>query len=263
MDSGVATGPLAALTHTLLLAGVIAAAGVLGGLANFVIYSRNLRLEASAPKVVGSLSRWDSILLGVAAAAVVPLFITLIDLDANGIVNSVYSASSAGALAEVLVLLFSYCTLAAIFSRNFLFSLYSRVLQSAEDAANVAATRRAEEVVENAEKEEEDRFALDQIFEANAGTGELADVPSLQDVLTADLTAAQTALLRLIRNYPNANVPEDHLKLASKLPTDEFRATLDTLRVLGMISSSQRGELGESRTWRLRSRGRMWMLSQR
>lgn len=98
------------MTHEVIIALIMATTGILGGVANF-LSNDNLRFEF---RVVAK-----SIVLGVSASVMVPLFLSMI--SSNLLVESSTSGESYFVLA-------GFCTVASIFSRSFINGVSSKIL---------------------------------------------------------------------------------------------------------------------------------------
>ena len=109
---------------SLVVIGVILAAGFLGGLVNYFLASKDDPEARSFGK---------SITLGIAASLLVPLFLNMIS---SNLLESIRSGASPD-LSRVLVFL-GFCLVAAISSTSFIKTLSDRILQEAKEAKKVA-----------------------------------------------------------------------------------------------------------------------------
>jgi hypothetical protein len=125
-------------TYIPLLIGVMLASGILGGLANYSALER--RTQASKRITWGGY-----VLLGVAAAFAVPLFLNMISSN----------LLDAGRTAPLnLFVLCGFCVIAALFSRSFLENLYNKILQQVQDVE--AKVERIEEVASEPESSDDE-----------------------------------------------------------------------------------------------------------
>jgi DNA-binding MarR family transcriptional regulator len=144
-----------------LVAGIILGAGLVGGLGAYLAGPR-----ADEPQQRASL-RWRHLLLGVIAAACVPLFLSLVQ---SAVVGEMFQASvgvdgrSATPAYESYLIFVGLCLIAAFSSRRFIDSISKQLLQrldevdeTAKGAAAVAADARevAHEAVEEVEAADE------------------------------------------------------------------------------------------------------------
>ena len=100
---------------------LIAGGGVLGGLANYF-------MNRTQPGWLKG-DFWKSVVVGLAAAAVVPLFLQTVS---SNLVAECLNKPSADQVVSCLVF-FGFCTIAAIFSARFLTSIADKVLREVEE----------------------------------------------------------------------------------------------------------------------------------
>jgi ribosomal protein S25 len=109
------------MNNVLLLILLIAGGGVLGGLANYF-------MNRTQPGWLKG-DFWKSVVVGLAAAAVVPLFLQTVS---SNLVAECLNNTSADQVVSCLVF-FGFCTIAAIFSARFLTSIADKVLREVEE----------------------------------------------------------------------------------------------------------------------------------
>lgn len=133
---------MSCFTHYWILISIMLLSGILGGVVNyFIVFTESVEKE-----VVVKYLFWKSLLLGVSASFMVPLFLSTIS-------SELLSKPIAGTFNSDYLVLVGFCLLAAIVSKQFIESLYQKVIK-AEDKANLAmksaakATKKAESVEE-------------------------------------------------------------------------------------------------------------------
>ena len=109
------------MNNVALLILLIAGGGVLGGLANYF-------MNRTQPGWLQG-DFWKSVVVGLAAAAVVPLFLQTVS---SNLVADCLKSSSAEQVVACLVF-FGFCSIAAIFSARFLTSIADKVLREVEE----------------------------------------------------------------------------------------------------------------------------------
>ncbi|MCC6410243.1 MAG: hypothetical protein IT270_01215 [Saprospiraceae bacterium] len=115
------------MNNVVMLILLIAGGGVLGGLANYF-------MNRTQPGWLKG-DFWKSVVVGVAAAAVVPLFLQTVSSD---LVNDCLKTDSENQVVSCLVF-FGFCTIAAIFSSRFLTSIADKVLREVEEMKQTQA----------------------------------------------------------------------------------------------------------------------------
>lgn len=109
------------MNNVLLLILLIAGGGVLGGLANYF-------MNRTQPGWLKG-DFWKSVVVGLAASAVVPLFLQTVS---SNLVAECLGNKSAEQVVSCMVF-FGFCTIAAIFSARFLTSIADKVLREVEE----------------------------------------------------------------------------------------------------------------------------------
>ena len=114
------------------------AAGAFGGFVNFLVSKTK---PNSTPNDVGStvegqLKWWQHILIGVAAAFIVPVFLNMIS---SGLIKEVSEEVSVAKAAPKLLILVGFCLVAAISSRAFIRNVTDKLLREVENTKRVAA----------------------------------------------------------------------------------------------------------------------------
>lgn len=110
--------------HILIILGIILLCGLLGGLANWVLRERYIRGTGEPNMESNGMQLREYLVLGVVASFVVPLFLNMI---------------SSNLLADThdepykWFVFAGFCLLAAVFSRSFLESMYSKVIKMVGD----------------------------------------------------------------------------------------------------------------------------------
>lgn len=138
-------------TFGLVMLGSMVVAGLLGGAASHI-------LTGSSDN-----SRNKSLILGIAASFIVPVLLNMISSD--------LMSKAEKSIADLFVF-FGFCVLAAVFSRNFLENIYSKVLQQVGNINE--KVRQIEEVSEEPDKPSsdfstvEDRLSADELALINS-----------------------------------------------------------------------------------------------
>lgn len=154
--------------HYAILMLIMLGSGLLGGLSNYFILSDEGGASATAGK--GFLIR-KSLILGITASFMVPLFLTTISSD-------ILARPEDGTFDKNYLVLAGFCLLAAVMSKRFIEGLYEKVMK-AEAKANRAADKateaieKLEAVEESLSEEEHDGVAaLSAVFKAKDLTDE-------------------------------------------------------------------------------------------
>ena len=122
------------MEHTFIIIIILTSAGFFGGLVNYLqVYVGNNATKANF---------WKSIIVGIAASFLVPLFLETI--SSNLIESSKTSDKD-------LLVFVGFCLVAAIFSRRFIDTIGERILKKAEEA-NKKADEAKEIAIENKEE---------------------------------------------------------------------------------------------------------------
>ncbi|WP_293997324.1 YEATS-associated helix-containing protein [Sphaerotilus sp.] len=127
-------------TDLLTITGVMLAAGAVGGLVNGFL--------AEAPEAA-RLAWWQHVVIGVTAAFMVPLFLTMISAD---LIDKIRGTAGHGGDPALLLNLAGFCLVASVSSRAFIGSLTDRLLREVRDARAQAdaATATAEQARQRA-----------------------------------------------------------------------------------------------------------------
>jgi len=131
-DTANSESPIALVVHV----GVMILAGFYGGIVNYF-------LESEKTEARSKLSLWQMVVIGIGAAFLVPLFLTLISSNLVNLKQLEFS--------KILVF-FGFCLIAAISSRRFIMTISERILKEVKEAKNVAA--QAQEAIAEKEKQE-------------------------------------------------------------------------------------------------------------
>jgi hypothetical protein len=232
--------------RVLIVAAITIVAGLLGGFGAYL--SEPVAEEPRSESQRRALLR--PLLLGVLAAACVPLFLSLVQSE---LIKKIFAANPPGLPAFEEYLIFTgLCIVAAISSRTFIASVTQRVLQQAKEAKEIAVD--AKRTAENAAVEVELGESAD---EANApppaelalGSFEEARVESLSEPISeADRRVLQTMMDRTYRT--RTGIAED-----SGISRNRISEMLESLadRKLALRTNSPR--TGGQR-WIITNRGR-------
>lgn len=154
--------------HYVILILIMLGSGLLGGLSNYFILSDEGGSTATSGK---GFLMGKSLILGVTASLMVPLFLTTISSD-------ILAKPEDGAFDKNYLVLAGFCLLAAVLSKRFIEGLYEKVMK-AEANANRAMDKAAEaieklEAVEESlsEEEQDGAAALSAVFKAKDLTDE-------------------------------------------------------------------------------------------
>ncbi|MBN1642102.1 MAG: hypothetical protein JXA09_12785 [Anaerolineae bacterium] len=158
-----ATAPIADGPYIALIILIMVVSGLLGGLANYFLARRQQRLaevtgggeaEAEEPLVPSPTDLWESLVMGVVAAFIVPLFLSTISSD----------LLRTGATDRLNLLVFGgFCLVAAIFARAFIRNISDAVLNKLREVGQEAeqAVRVAEQATQDAEQARSEAAAAD------------------------------------------------------------------------------------------------------
>lgn len=130
-----------------VLCGVMLAAGMLGGAVNYMFGLRDAA-GSEAPGDLPPFTRdprfYQSLLVGIAASFVVPVFLQIAAVGSDANVLTVFlenadSRTDAGKAVSSLAVIVGFCILAAVSSRTFLQTLSEKLLRQVESKADRAA----------------------------------------------------------------------------------------------------------------------------
>lgn len=124
---------------------IIILSGILGGIVNFFI-------SQSPDRKADKKSCWGYVALGIVAAFVVPLFLNMIS-------SNLLELGQSKPLN--LFILCGFCLIAAVFSRNFLESVYSKIIQQVKKAENDA--REVKEAASEPDEAETNKSSIMQL----------------------------------------------------------------------------------------------------
>lgn len=118
-------------TDLLTITSVMLAAGAVGGLVNWFL--------SEAPKAA-RLAWWKHIVIGITAAFMVPLFLTMISA---GLIDKIRGTAGQAGDPALLLNLAGFCLVASVSSRAFIGSLTERLMREVRDARAQAETATA------------------------------------------------------------------------------------------------------------------------
>jgi hypothetical protein len=205
---------------------IILIAGLLGGGAGYLLDPISSG-DAAAPLKKHGFFRY--LLLGVIAAACVPLFLSVLQSD---LMTNIFKVAAEGSTTPVgvpfveFLILTGFCLIASVFSRRFLDTVSQQVMRSAAEAqaAAVKATKTAE------------------IAEAKATDAEAIAKDIMTEVAESNAPAVDAATL----NAEMAAVPDD--VTVPPLSPDEKQALAVMTSTTYRTATGVAGEIGRSRT---------------
>jgi hypothetical protein len=212
---------------------VMFAAGVLGGIINFLI--TDARQEAP-------LKWWQHVIVGVGASFMVPLFLNMIS---SGLIDAIdkHKADASG-----LFVLAGFCLVAAVSARAFIQSISKRLLQEVREARETAQEAKAEAA--------EAQNAVAPFVEE--------DVPEIANTTTADEVLERSPQLeltpdgsRLLKAFADSSLSMRSLTgLArdSRLEKPRVNTLLSALMSKGLVVQTQ--SKGGQPRWYLSPAGR-------
>lgn len=228
-----------------LLLAVILISGILGGSVNYMLTTTappeddSAQRQANAPPWGKNPLYYQNILLGIAAAMVVPVFLQIaaVGVDDSLITNFLTKTSAASPTIDDLASGYTslasiggFCILAAVSSRSFLTTLSQRLLNQARDKANQAneTAQRANEDAQRAEEEARQateaqkglRNELNARFQDDDEelVQESDDDPDIQEALTAETTAGLMTFAAVMPDEELSALDKDILKTLAKKP---------------------------------------------
>ena len=242
------------LGYVVVLLAIMVATGLVGGVVNYL-----MSLDDEDRKATGTGSGEPgtfedprllrrSLITGVAAAFIVPLFLRLSSGGTDDLITNVLKADSKQRAADLFVIA-AFCLVAAISARSFIQTVSERVLQQAKDAS-----RRAQEAQkEVAElREEGTEGELDEAAAAQAGTG--SGGPALAGERKALLTAINDS--SFTRRSTGGLAAET--KIGRQRAQEELEAMVEEGLVEKTLSTKDKAP-----RWRITSPGRTAVLRAR
>jgi outer membrane murein-binding lipoprotein Lpp len=210
---------------------VVLITGLLGGIRNWIWEDLPQRDQV----VTGRF--WARILDGIIAASAVPLFLTVIGNEKvtplfsnDGIWNAAY--------AQALLILISFCALAAVFSQRFLNSLSEKVMQLNEKVDRVE------------QKVEQSAVVADLQIEADLP----AAVTAAESAPSQELSGSTLTVLRALGSGQFLMRSKSGLSESTSLSVDAVSGALTELEGFGLVRklSTSKGD-----RWALTDEGRM------
>jgi hypothetical protein len=260
----VASSPL---EHTMnlkyfsVIIGVILFAGTLGGWMNYLASREQTEkddktgAEGMARNKLTSL-RWlglyRSLLLGIGAAFLVPLFLNMIS---STLVENIHSPEKGYDYPKILVFL-GFCLVAAISSTAFIKTISERVIKLAEEAKETGREAK-EEALQAKRQASETQSQLEPILQSLAEPDRVAAMSATATAV--QLTAAERRVLRALVN------PEYRLRTAAGIVAETEMVMEDVTRILNDLKARDladsttvitRGEAREGFRWFITAEGR-------
>ena len=219
----------------LLILTIIVIAGILGGFVNFLL---------AKPDDVPTPSKTRSVVIGLAASALVPLFLNMISSNLIDLIKS-------GDNMKLLVM-FGFCLVAAISSTAFIRTLSDRVLSEAKQAKRNALEAKAEV--------SEVHQAIQPIVDKETET-DLPDEPQTDRRAVGEPLSAEEKLLRALADGQWALRTEKGLAKEIGIDRTEVARLLQELRSRGLVGRShvRGGERGTR--WSITEPGRTALIS--
>jgi ribosomal protein S25 len=228
-------------TFILVVVGIIVVIGIVGGLTN---YFNALDLKSKQTKEEKVIIFWRSILMSVCASITVPLFLQILS-------NNILSEQTF----KTLLILASFCVVAAIFSKRFIEDIYSKLAKKVDNVGDKVdeAKQQVENKVEDAKQESinevkneltkkvddlEEKFEVfddDQILDANLSAIQ-HDGVVLEHSLKIDEDILKKVLkeLRTNRNFTHRSANGLASSISANIKSVED--VLDHLENMGMVS---------------------------
>ncbi|MGF1608939.1 MAG: YEATS-associated helix-containing protein [Kiloniellales bacterium] len=262
----------------LLLVTIMVASGLAGGIAN---YALSLEDDNANPKgeVASSNSSvwgawhprdprllWRSVITGVVAAFIVPLFLRLSAGGTDDLITNVLADCSAvtgganaipprcGERAADFFVIAAFCLIAAVSARAFIQTVSERILQQAREA-----NRRAEEAQQDVAEIQED------LSERELDTGEATEgaaIEGAEAVSAEQLDENSMKLLMALEDSKYTRRSTSGLAGDTKLNRARVLQHLDKLVASGHIEKTTSRKDGTAR-WRITSHGRTAVLRHR
>jgi predicted transcriptional regulator len=218
-----------------LVFGVMLASGVLGGLVNYYLLDK----PSGRPMLW-----WQCVVVGIAAAFIVPLFLNMI---ASGLIGEILGSGGKSGDASQLLVLAGFCLVAAITSRQFIDSVAKRALNQA-----LAATVEATEAREAAE---ELKAAVDATSEPEEPDSTNVVADRVKSIAAEGLSDEEILVMRTMVNSSFSSRSLSGLARQSELKADRVNVALASLMEKGLVAqtTSRKGFL----RWYLTTDGRI------
>lgn len=202
----------------IVIVAVIVGTGWLGGLG-----ARMIAGEAPAAAAEPPPSKWRFTILGIIAAACVPLFLSLVQ---SGLIEEILSNRN-GDRVESYLIFAGLCLVAAISARTFLDSLSKRVLRDLD--------RKVEQANQKAEDAKE--TALDMAEEQLAGPPQERAVPESLAIDASALPAVEDTERRALHAMTKLSFrTATGIAIDSGMPINQIGEVLDSLAMKGLVS---------------------------
>lgn len=199
-----------------IIALVMFASGVLGGLVNFFL---------ADPADEHRMEWWKHIAVGVTASFMVPLFLNMISGD---LIDKIRGVDGKAPDYSKLFVLAGFCLVAAVSSRAFIRSLSERVLQQVKSAEKVATEAKAEAA--------DAKAAVAPLIEAEDSADTLASLMSSKDASTE---SDERAVLKAMTNSSFSLRSITGLAKDSGLQKATVNSALSSLIGKGLVSQAQ------------------------
>ena len=216
------------------VATVILLCGVLGGTARYLAYLDDIKEDFDST----AWARYS--LLGIVAAAIIPLFLEVVSVGVNeGLVAKLLQATAPSQDVNGLVLI-GFCLLAGFYSRNFIESVADGTIKKADKAVATAsnALREAKEAAETVSEVQSD--AIESAAQ-EARAGQDVDVPEL-------------AVLRAMRDSGYKRPWPSTLAEKTEFDEPQVKEILSKLENKGLVQQRRSSDEGKER-WRIRTWG--------
>jgi hypothetical protein len=218
-----------------LITSVMLASGVLGGLVNYYL------LDKSSGRY---MPWWQCVIVGVAAAFIVPLFLNMI---ASGLIGEILGSAGRSGDASRLLVLAGFCLVAAITSRQFIDSVAKRALDQARAAAVEATEAR--------EATEELKATVDATSEPEELDTAGGEAESAKSIASAELGDDEILVMRAMVNSSFSSRSLSGLAKQTELKADRVNVALASLMGKELVAqtTSRKGFL----RWYLTTDGRI------
>jgi predicted transcriptional regulator len=206
---------MAAMDDNKLLTTVIVLilGGVLGGIAGYIIerreFSTNGPIDFSSIRESGKpsglahiLSKFGeqsrtvsgSIIIGIAAALITPLFLEVLSAGGPGLITRIFLSDNQQPIQVSFLLLLSYVTIFSIFAQRFISAAYGQLIRRVESAATSRATEAALETASELAAQSNRTIYEDLLMERESAISEIDTISDERRAILFVIADAPSAL---------------------------------------------------------------------
>lgn len=186
---------------------VMILAGIYGGIINYF-------LEIEKEQVKFRLSIWQTIIIGMGASFLIPLFLAMISSDLINLKQLEFSK---------ILIFFGFCLIAAISSRRFILTISERILKEAREAKKMAL--QVEETIAEKEKQSEiDQEAISlvqKVLEDPDPDEGPIPIANLKDKITSGSVGVRANIFFVARKFRRDNYERHPGKIERLIPIFE------------------------------------------